>query len=179
MRTPNRTHLFPGTSYLFRYWEVESEELKMAGNGKKGEISQQQGDEEERDETAGAAAMLQGSWKQSQACGGDDTGRDKDVCGHCKKKVTSCGIGSDGLYCDYCEFWVHASCEGMSPDVYKLYSNIAQQVSNMSYYCSFNHCKLVSREILKHLGPIKQKVNENLQRIRILEKTVQKQEQDM
>lgn len=46
----------------------------------------------------------------------------------------------------------------------------------MSYYCNFNHCKLVSGEILKQLGPINQRVEANSQRISVLEETVQKQD---
>lgn len=102
--------------------------------------------------------------------------KDMNICGHCDEKVTDRGKGSDGLYCDYCCCWVHASCEGMSLDMYKLYSKVAQGVPNMSYYCTLNHCKLVSGEILKQLGPIRQKVDENSQRIRALEEAVQKQE---
>ena len=44
--------------------------------------------------------------------------KEKDVCGHCDSKCKSRGKGSDGLCCDYCGHWVHASCEGMNYETY-------------------------------------------------------------
>ena len=98
----------------------------------------------------------------------------KDVCGHCDNKVTDKGKGSDGICCDYCGFWVHAGCDGMSRDSYTKFKELARQVQNLSYYCSLYHCNVVSKEILKQLGPIRQKVEENSQRITILESDVKK-----
>ena len=49
----------------------------------------------------------------------------------------------------------------------------------MSYYCTYNHSKTVAGEILKQLGPIRQKVKENSQRIAKLEEAVGRQTVDM
>ena len=54
-------------------------------------------------------------------------------------------------------------------------SKLARDIPNMTYYCTFNSCKIVSGEILKQLGPIQQQVNENSQRIETLEKAVDAQ----
>ena len=75
--------------------------------------------------------------------GASGSSRARDVCGHCEELVTSRGKNSDGLYCDYCNCWYHASCEGMSTDTYQMFSKLASQIHNMSYYCDFNHCKIV------------------------------------
>ena len=56
-----------------------------------------------------------------------------------------------------------------------MFSKLAGQIHKMTYYCEYNHCKVVSREILKQLGPIRQKVDENTQRIVSLEDKVNKQ----
>ena len=50
-----------------------------------------------------------------------------------------------------------------------MFSQLAKKMSNMSYYCSYNHCKTVAGEILKQPGPIRQRVEENSQRIAKLE----------
>ena len=42
-----------------------------------------------------------------------------DVCGHCKKKCGGEGPLNEAIQCDLCATWVHASCEGISPDDYK------------------------------------------------------------
>ena len=82
---------------------------------------------------------------------------DKEICGHCNYKCEDTGKGDDGLLCDYCGYWVHASCEGMSKESYKMFVKLASEVPNLSYYCELNHCKRVSSEILKHIGPIRKK----------------------
>lgn len=123
------------------------------------------------------SALGDGNQSCLQAPGGPQAtvSRPKDVCGHCDLKCTSSGRGSDGLYCDYCCYWVHASCEGMSETTYRTFSKMAKVVNNMSYFCELNHCKSVSTEILRQLGPIRQKVDENSQRIMVLEEGVKKQ----
>ena len=40
-----------------------------------------------------------------------------NVCGHCNKK---CTLRSEAIQCDLCQSWVHASCEGISKENYKL-----------------------------------------------------------
>ena len=98
--------------------------------------------------------------------------RPRDVCGYCNEKCTTRGKGSDGILCDYCGFWVHAKCDGMTAEYYKMFSKLAEGVKNLQYYCSLNHCNIVSKEILKQIGPIRQKVEENSQRIGVLEDIV-------
>ena len=105
--------------------------------------------------------------------------RPKDVCGHCELKCTAKGKGDDGICCDYCGYWVHATCDGMSKETFKSFNKLAKDIPNMSYYCTYNHCKYVAGEILKQLGPIRQKVEENSQRITKLEEAVGRQNVDM
>ncbi|KAK7084143.1 hypothetical protein SK128_005814 [Halocaridina rubra] len=39
-------------------------------------------------------------------------GRTRDVCNHCDAVVMNRGKNSDGLFCDYCNYWYHARCQG-------------------------------------------------------------------
>ena len=60
-----------------------------------------------------------------------------------------------------------------------MFTKLADEVSNISYYCSLNHCDIKSAEILKQLGPIREKVEENSQRISVLEGKVRKNSEEM
>ena len=42
--------------------------------------------------------------------------------------------------CDLCATWLHASCEGLKKDQYKLLYQLASSTHNIVYYCSYNHC---------------------------------------
>ena len=97
--------------------------------------------------------------------------RDYDVCGHCMKKVTSSGKSSQAFECDYCTFWVHASCEGMDESTYKKMAEGANLVSNINYYCKFGMCQKVSSDVIKIIGPTAQKVAENTKAIQALTDT--------
>jgi len=44
-----------------------------------------------------------------------------DVCGHCNK---NCTIRSEAIQYDLCQSWVHASCEGISKENYKLLTKL-------------------------------------------------------
>ena len=101
--------------------------------------------------------------------------REKDVCGHCDMRRTDTGKGSDGLLCDYCGYWAHASCEGLTAEGYRMLCKLSDIVPSMSYYCVYNRCKHVAGEILKQLGPLRERVEENTQRISLLEDEVRDQ----
>ena len=60
-----------------------------------------------------------------------------DICGYCKKKCTA---KCEALQCDLCAAWLHASCEGLTKDQYKLLNQLASSTHNIVYYCSYNHC---------------------------------------
>ena len=72
-----------------------------------------------------------GTPKQDQNKGTRSSGEDKsragqkpseaphlEICGHCQDKVRDKGKGSDGIKCDWCKFWVHTKCEGMTSQEY-------------------------------------------------------------
>ena len=85
--------------------------------------------------------------------GGGVSDQRKEVCGYFEEKCTDKGKGSDGILCDYCGFWVHASCDGkMSAEAYKMFTKLADEVSNISYYCSLNHCGHKIRQNSKAVG---------------------------
>ena len=63
-----------------------------------------------------------------------------DNCGHCNKKCTSRGKFSEALQCDLCYTWVHAQCEGLSKDHYKVINQICNEVPGIAYLCKVNHC---------------------------------------
>ena len=63
-----------------------------------------------------------------------------DNCGHCKKKCTSRGKFSEALQCDLCYTWVHAQCEGISKDQYKITNQIGNEVPGITYFCKLNNC---------------------------------------
>jgi len=46
--------------------------------------------------------------------------KEVDICGHCNKKYM---IRSEAIQCDLCQSWVHASCEDISKENYKLLTN--------------------------------------------------------
>ena len=61
-------------------------------------------------------------------------------CGHCNKKCTSRGKLSEALQCDLCYTWVHAHCEGLTKDHYKVINQISNEVPGITYLCKVNHC---------------------------------------
>lgn len=125
-------------------------------------------------------ADMRGDSADSAGSGNKDTvARDIEICGHCKTRCTDKGKGSDGLLCDHCQCWVHAKCEGMSVDSYKMFSQLANNVPNMKYTCSANNCQIVSEEFMKKLGPINSKVADNTRRIEVLEVSVKDQNKVM
>ena len=59
--------------------------------------------------------------------------RPVDTCGHCNKKCTT---KDRAIQCDLCSTWVHANCENLTNDQYKVLGSSA----NIVYYCNFNSC---------------------------------------
>ena len=72
-----------------------------------------------------------------------------DICGHCQKKCTSKGKLGEAIQCDLCCYWVHASCEGLSRDDYKLFAQLAPAaMENFVYFCKLNKCHLRFKQLL-------------------------------
>ena len=62
-----------------------------------------------------------------------------EVCGHCNKRCTAKG---EAVQCDLCYSWVHASCEGIKKDNYRLLSQITTNIEGVVYYCKLHQCAL-------------------------------------
>ena len=62
-----------------------------------------------------------------------------DLCGHCGKNCRD-KVLNKAIQCDLYAAWVHASCEGVSSDDYKLMKNLTSSSKNVIYYCSLNQC---------------------------------------
>jgi len=58
-----------------------------------------------------------------------------ETCGHCMKCCSSKGKSSDAMQCEICYRWVHASCEGISKEKYKLLNQVASEIPNLVYCC--------------------------------------------
>ena len=61
-----------------------------------------------------------------------------DLCGHCGKNCRD-KVLNKAIQCDLYAAWVHASCEGVSSDDYKLFTNLNSSES-VIYYCNLNQC---------------------------------------
>ena len=75
----------------------------------------------------------------------EDLSKSVDVCRHCNKKCTK---RSEAVQCDLCYSWLHASCEGLNKDQYKLLTQLTSTVDNVMYYCKFNKCETRSRQLM-------------------------------
>jgi len=60
-----------------------------------------------------------------------------EICRHCNKLCSKKGAA---LQCEVCYNWVHASCEGVSNDNYKMFNKLSAAVPNIVYCCNFNQC---------------------------------------
>ena len=67
-------------------------------------------------------------------------GKPVNVCGHCSKKCTSKGLTNEAIMCDLCGSWVHAACEGLTREQFKVFNQLSNSVENIVYYCNFNQC---------------------------------------
>ena len=63
----------------------------------------------------------------------------------CNKK---CSKKSEAIQCDLCYGWLHASCEGLSKDEYKLLTQLTSFVQNVMYFCKFNKCETRSKQLM-------------------------------
>ena len=75
-----------------------------------------------------------------------------DLCGHCGKNCSDKGL-NEAIQCDLCAEWVHASCEGVSSDDYKLLTNLTSSSENVIYYCNLNQClSRVKQIVFQHFN---------------------------
>ena len=151
--------------------------MNMPSTQSKKEKDNMKKDQKKKDESGKDSGTTGGDSVDENENGASEAGRARDVCGYCNESVTDKGRNSDGLYCDYCNYWYHARCEGMSLDTYQKFSDLTNMISNMSYYCDYNHCKVVSKEVLKQIGPVRQKVDANTRRIEAIEVRLDNQDE--
>ena len=87
-----------------------------------------------------------------------------DVCGHCGKNCSGKGHLNEAIQCDLCAMWVHASCEGVSSDDYKLLTNLTSATDNVIYYCNLNQClSWVKQIVFQHFNNKPSNNTESLQ----------------
>ena len=60
-----------------------------------------------------------------------------EICRHCNKHYSTKGTS---IQCEICYSWVHASCEGLSNDNYKMINKLSSSVPNLVCCCKLNHC---------------------------------------
>jgi len=63
-----------------------------------------------------------------------------DICGHCNKTCTAKGKSNEAIQCDVCFVWVHAQCEGLSKDQYKVFAQLTATFPNIAYCCKLHGC---------------------------------------
>ena len=71
-----------------------------------------------------------------------------NVCGHCSKKCTSKGLTSEAIMCDLCGSWVHAACEGLTREQFKVFNQLSNSVENIVYYCNLNQCLVRYKQLV-------------------------------
>ena len=71
-----------------------------------------------------------------------------NVCGHCSKRCISKGPSSEAIQCDLCGLWVHAACEGLNKDQFRLLNQLSQSVDNVVYFCNLNQCIARHKQII-------------------------------
>ena len=75
-----------------------------------------------------------------------------DICKHCNKKCTSKGKNSEAVQCDICLTWVHASCDGLNKEQYKIFSDAAKVIPNLAYCCKLNNCSVCLNQLVAAKG---------------------------
>ena len=60
-----------------------------------------------------------------------------EICKHCSKLCSKKGTS---FQCEVCYSWVHASCEEVSNDTYKLFNKLSASMPNLVYCCNLNQC---------------------------------------
>ena len=69
------------------------------------------------------------------------------------KNCSGKGHLNEAIQCDLCAMWVHASCEGVSSDDYKLLTNLTSATDNVIYYCNLNQClSRVKQIVFQHFN---------------------------
>ena len=66
----------------------------------------------------------------------DSPSKNVDICCHCNKKCTK---KSEAVQCDLCYSWLHASCEGLNKEQYKLLTHlycISLFIRQQTSYCN-------------------------------------------
>ena len=75
----------------------------------------------------------------------DELSKNVNICCYCNKK---CMKRSEAVQCDLCYSWLHASCEGLSKEQYKLLTQLTSTVDNVMYYCKLNKCETRSKQLM-------------------------------
>ena len=75
----------------------------------------------------------------------DELSKNVDICCHCNKKCTK---GSEAVQCDLCYSWLHASCEGLSKEQYKLLTQLTSTVDDVMYYCKLSKYETRSKQLM-------------------------------
>jgi len=75
----------------------------------------------------------------------DDVSKNVDIFRHCNKK---CMKKSEAVQCNFCYSWLHASCEGLGKEQYKLLTQLTSTVDNVMYFCKFNKCETRSKQLM-------------------------------
>jgi len=57
-----------------------------------------------------------------------------NVCSKCNKKCKG-----ESIQCDLCDLWVHATCEGITREHFKVIKSLSS-LSNFIFYCQVNNC---------------------------------------
>jgi len=81
--------------------------------------------------------------------------RDQEKCGQCNKIVSE---KDSGVLCELCENWHHASCEGISAEVYLVLSNTAE----VHWFCK--KCNTHAIKMLKSVSKLHDRVNRTEER---------------
>jgi len=76
--------------------------------------------------------------------------KELDKCGHCLKAVTD---KDNGILCELCEAWYHASCGGISEEVYKVLS----KTDALHWFCK--NCNAGALKILKSVGKLEERID--------------------
>ena len=102
-----------------------------------------------------------------------------DICGHCTQRCTESGKQGQAVQCDLCGVWVHAECDGISADQYKLLVSLTSSVENIAYLCKLNSCQSwfkqmifesvkavnVQNELTSRLEKVEAKLNETVKEV--------------
>ena len=90
----------------------------------------------------------------------------RDICKHCNKRCTNRGKSSEAIEYEICHSWVHASCEGISKENYKLFNQVVSVIPNIVYCYKLNQCCTKLNQLTSVANnPLPDTVNNNLQEL--------------